>query len=35
MNGEVLGDIPHYFSTVAVVPEKIQDRELIVFRYNA
>jgi SAM-dependent methyltransferase len=35
MNGEVLGDIPEYFSTVAVVPEKIQDRELIVFQYNA
>jgi SAM-dependent methyltransferase len=35
MNGEVLGEIPDYFSTVAVVPESIQDRELIVFRYSA
>lgn len=35
MNGEVLGRIPEYFSTVAVVPEKIQDRELIVLRYEA
>ena len=35
MNGEVLGPIPDYFTTVAVVPEKIQDRELIVLRYDA
>ncbi len=35
MNGEVLGEIPEYFSKVAVVQEKIQDRELIVLRYNA
>jgi SAM-dependent methyltransferase len=35
MNGEVLGEIPGYFSKVAVVQEKIQDRELIVLRYNA
>lgn len=35
MNGEVLGEIPDYFSTIAVVPEKIQDRDLIVLRYRA
>jgi hypothetical protein len=35
MNGEVLGEIPGYFSKIAVVQEKIQDRELIVLRYNA
>ena len=35
MNGEVLGEIPAYFSEVAVVDEKIQDRSLIVFRYDA
>lgn len=35
MNGEVLGEIPDYFSTIAVVPEKIQDRDLIVLRYHA
>lgn len=35
MNGKVLGEIPEYFSKVAVVEEKIQDRELIVLRYNA
>ncbi len=35
MNGEVLGEIPEYFSKVAVVQEEIQDRELIVLRYNA
>jgi SAM-dependent methyltransferase len=34
MNGEVLGEIPEYFSKIAVVQEKIQDRELIVLRYN-
>jgi SAM-dependent methyltransferase len=35
MNGGVLGDVPEYFSKVAVVEEKIQDRSLIVFRYDA
>jgi SAM-dependent methyltransferase len=35
MRGKVLGEIPEYFSTIAVVEEKIQDRELIVFRYDA
>jgi hypothetical protein len=35
MNGEVLGEIPEYFSKIAVVQEEIQDRELIVLRYNA
>jgi hypothetical protein len=35
MNGEVLGDIPEYFSKIAVIEETIQDRELIVLRYNA
>ncbi len=35
MNGKVLGETPEYFSTIAVVEEKIQDRELIVFRYDA
>jgi hypothetical protein len=35
MNGEVLGEIPAYFSKIAIVQEKIQDRELIVLRYNA
>lgn len=35
MNGEVLGEIPGYFSKIAIVQEKIQDRELIVLRYNA
>lgn len=34
MNGEVLGEIPEYFSTIAVVPEKIQERELIVLRFE-
>lgn len=35
MNGEILGEIPEYFSQVAVVDEKIQDRSLIVLRYDA
>lgn len=35
MNGEVLGEKPAYFSKVAVVEEKIQDRSLIAFRYDA
>ena len=35
MNGEVLGRIPEYFTEVAVVDEKIQDRSLIVLRYAA
>jgi hypothetical protein len=35
MNGKVLGEIPDYFSKVAVVEEKIQDRELIVLRHDA
>lgn len=34
MNGDVLGPIPGYFSRVAVVEEKIQDRALIVLRYE-
>ena len=34
MNGEVLGRIPDYFSRVAVVDEKVQDRSLIVLRYE-
>ena len=34
MNGEVLGEIPDYFSEIAVVDEKIQDRSLIVLRYD-
>jgi SAM-dependent methyltransferase len=34
MNGKVLGEIPDYFTEIAVVEEKIQDRELIVLRYN-
>ena len=34
MNGEALGDIPDYFSKVAVVREKIQERELIVLRFE-
>ena len=35
MNGKVLGRIPDYFSKVTVIEEKIQDRQLIVLRYNA
>lgn len=35
MNGEVLGRIPEYFSRIAVVDEKVQDRSLIVLRYEA
>lgn len=35
MKGEALGDIPDYFCEVAVVREKIQERELIVLRFDS